>query len=485
MFIVVPYLSSDQTTYGIYSVCISVTIFLAYADLGFLGAAQKYAAESFAQNDTSREVSLIGFAHFILLVVVLLICGVFLYMSFHPENLISGLSDPTQREIAHKLLLILAISAPVMVLQRMLQMIFGIRLEEYNIQKIVIIGNVLKIASIFYFFTGGRYDIVGYYLFMQIVAVMVALTGLWMARRKYNYPFKLLFTKFKFSKTIFAQTKSLAFSSLFVTAAWILYYELDSIAIGKMLGAKMVAIYAIGLTLLGFIRSLLGVFFSPFSSRFNHFIGLGKIEEFKTFYLHVIKMTFPLVVFPLTAAAMMSRGLIVSWVGVEYNASVDVAVWLILCNVLGFISYPAGVMLVAREKIKQMYLVNAAMVVVFWGGILLTIGSWGVESFAVFKFITFTLSAILYVWLSIQFLGISFAKFLRQVVLPHLPALILIIVVLYFVQNICIDGKSKLSLLINASIVVGAICVGFCVSFITSKDLRNYVTKTAKTLFKK
>ncbi|MEG1671650.1 MAG: oligosaccharide flippase family protein, partial [Mucinivorans sp.] len=384
------------------------------------------------------------------------------YMSFHPENLISGLSDPTQREIAHKLLLILAISAPVMVLQRMLQMIFGIRLEEYNIQKIVIIGNVLKIASIFYFFTGGRYDIVGYYLFMQIVAVMVVLTGLWMARRKYNYPFKLLFTKFKFSKTIFAQTKSLAFSSLFVTAAWILYYELDSIAIGKMLGAKMVAIYAIGLTLLGFIRSLLGVFFSPFSSRFNHFIGLGKIEEFKTFYLHVIKMTFPLVVFPLTAAAMMSRGLIVSWVGVEYDASVDVAVWLILCNVLGFISYPAGVMLVAREKIKQMYLVNAAMVVVFWGGILLTIGSWGVESFAVFKFITFTLSAILYVWLSIQFLGISFAKFLRQVVLPHLPALILIIVVLYFVQNICIDGKSKLSLLINASIVVGAICVGFC-----------------------
>lgn len=44
MFIVVPYLSSDQTTYGIYSVCISVTIFLSYAYLYFLGAGQKYAA---------------------------------------------------------------------------------------------------------------------------------------------------------------------------------------------------------------------------------------------------------------------------------------------------------------------------------------------------------------------------------------------------------------------------------------------------------
>ena len=35
MFIVLPYLSAKPDIFGIYSVCISIAIFLAYADLGF------------------------------------------------------------------------------------------------------------------------------------------------------------------------------------------------------------------------------------------------------------------------------------------------------------------------------------------------------------------------------------------------------------------------------------------------------------------
>ena len=124
MFVVVPYLSSDQTTYGIYSVCISITIFLAYADLGFLGAGQKFASECYSRGEREKEIEFVGFSHFILFIIVLLISGIFLYFSFNPDRLISGLSDPEQRNIAKKLLLILAFFSPVVVVQRMLQMIF-------------------------------------------------------------------------------------------------------------------------------------------------------------------------------------------------------------------------------------------------------------------------------------------------------------------------------------------------------------------------
>lgn len=475
MFIVIPYLSSDQTTYGIYAVCISVTIFLAYADLGFLGAAQKYAAESYSRGDREREVSLLGFAHFILLCVTLLVGGVFLYLSFHPGQLINDLPPGSQTQTAHELLLILALSTPIVVAQRLAQMIFGIRLEEYHIQKLVIAGNVLKILSVFYFFTDGRYDIVGYYLFLQIVSALVAVGGVWMARCKYQYPLGQLMRRFRFSKDIFRHTRSLAFSSLFVTLCWVLYYELDSVAIAKLLGADAVAIYAIGLSILSFSRSLLGVLFSPFSSRFNHFVGLGQQAEFRNFYLHVIHLTFPLVVFPFAAVAVMSRGVVISWVGPEYAASVEIVVWLALCNILGFVSYPAGMMLVAREKVRQLYIQNALMVLIFWGGIVLTVGIWGVESFARFKFLTFAFNGMAYIWLSLQFLGISLRSFLRTVVVPYLPALVVMLVMLFLVRDSCITGKDKLNLVLNGALILGGICVGFAVSLCTAPGLRQYV----------
>ncbi|WP_300646448.1 hypothetical protein [uncultured Rikenella sp.] len=475
MFIVVPYLSSDQTTYGIYTVCISITIFLSYADLGFLSAAQKYAAESYSQGDREREVSLIGFAHFIFLCVTLLIGGVFLYFSFHPDQLINNLLPGRQTQTAHELLLILAFSTPIVVIQRLVQMIFGIRLEEYHIQKLVIAGNALKILSVFYFFTNGRYNIVGYYLFIQIIAAFVAVGGIWMARYKYQYPLGQLVRRFRFSNDIFRHTRSLAFSSLFITLCWILYYELDSIAIAKLLGADAVAIYAIGLSILSFSRSLVGVLFSPFSSRFNHFIGLGQWSEFRHFYLHVIFLTFPLVVFPFVAVAMMSRGVVISWVGPEYAASVEIVVWLVLCNILGFVSYPTGIMLMACEKIRQLYLQNALMVLIFWGGIFTTVGIWGIESFARFKFLTFIFNGIAYLWLSLQFLGISLRSFLRTVVVPYLPGLAVMLGVLFLIRDSYITGKDKLNLALNGVLILGSIFVGLMVSLWTVPRLRQYV----------
>lgn len=60
------FLSSNKILYGIYSICISLTIFYNYADVGFLSAGQKYAAESYAKGDRTGEMSIISFTAFIL-----------------------------------------------------------------------------------------------------------------------------------------------------------------------------------------------------------------------------------------------------------------------------------------------------------------------------------------------------------------------------------------------------------------------------------
>ena len=40
--IVIPFISENKEIFGIYSVCVSISIFLSYADLGFVKTAQKY-----------------------------------------------------------------------------------------------------------------------------------------------------------------------------------------------------------------------------------------------------------------------------------------------------------------------------------------------------------------------------------------------------------------------------------------------------------
>ena len=485
LFVVVPYLSTDQTIYGIYSVCISITVFLSYADLGFLGAGMKFAAESYSRGDIVSEIKLVGFSHFILLIFVVLLSGGFIFLSLHPEILIKGIESGKQSHIAHQLLLILALFSPTIILQRALQMIFAIRLHDYILQKINITGNLIKIISVFYFFRNGHYEIVNYFLFMQIVNLACALFGLVTAKRKYNYDFKLLFRSFSFNSEIFNKTKSLAFSSLVATISWVLYYELDSFAIGRILGAKQVAIFAIGFTMLTFCRSLLGIFFSPFSARFNHFIGGGAQEQLKQFYLHVITITLPIVVFPIVAVAIFARPLVIAWVGYEYEKAVDIVRWLVLCNVLGFISYPTGMLLVAREKLKDIYLISILMPIIYWVGIVSTIGALEIKSFAVFKFIAFAISGIIYLQLSLKFLNISFMGFLKKNIAPFLPALILMCIGLLFLNDRYIIGKSKLYLFINASIISVGIFVAIGLTLMSVPALREYFIKTFKIILKR
>ena len=55
MFIVLPYLTSNQELYGIYAICTSLTIYFSYADLGFGSAGQKFAVERYVQKDNDGE----------------------------------------------------------------------------------------------------------------------------------------------------------------------------------------------------------------------------------------------------------------------------------------------------------------------------------------------------------------------------------------------------------------------------------------------
>lgn len=480
LFVVVPSLSSNPTIYGIYSVCTSITVFLSYADLGFLGAGTKYAAEYYAQNKKKEEIEIIGFSHFILLIVVLLIAAIFLFLSFNPQLLIKDIEPGENADVARKLLLILALFSPTVVFQRMVQMIFNIRLQEYKIQRVSIVGNLLKISSVLFFFGNGRYDIVGYYLFFNIINVLVLITNIIQAKVTLNYSVFEILPFMKFSRPVFEKVKNLAFSTLFATICWVVFYELDSIVIGRTLGAEAVAIYAIGLTMIGFVRSIMGVFFTPFAARFNHFVGLKEEDQLKRFYMTVMQIMFFIVVIPLLSVAIMARPITLSWVGMQYEASIPVVIMLVLCNIMAFVSYPAGNLLIAKEEVKTLYVFNGIQPLVYWIGVASLISIWGVYAFPFFKLAAFLIAGVLYVAYSLRFLDMRLGTYLKMIFVPYIPAILSTVLILLPCRDLFATDKSTANLLYNGIIVVVTIAVAFGVSYFTVKPLRNYVLSILK-----
>jgi O-antigen/teichoic acid export membrane protein len=482
MFVVIPYLTSDPIAYGIYSVCISFSIFLAYADLGFLGAGQKYAAEYFAKGDEKSEVEVIGFTNFILGLFLMFFALGFLILSKHPQLLVKGIENVNQEKIASSLLLILAVFTPTTLLQRLLQMIFGIRMEDFIIQRTNIIGSIFKIISVLWFFREGSYDIVGYFLFTQIVNLLSVIITLLIARKRYKYNFTILFQSISFNKVIYDKTKGLAFASLFVTVSWILYYELDSVSIGKLLGARWVGIYAIGLTVLSFFRSILGILFSPFNVRFNHFIGTEDEASLKSFYLQIVTVFAPIVVFPIIAISILAEQIVLTWVGPNYLDSVEIIQFLVCCNVFAFITYPTNFMLIAKERQKALYVINLLLPVVFWGGIAFSIGSWGIKSFAFFKLIAFLLSAIVFFRLMNGYLNLSLMNSINKIFVPMLIPIVFLISISFIARDCLPQDKSKINLLIVAVVMGLGITLSFIIQYFVSENWRIQINKSIKNL---
>jgi len=474
LFVVTPYLSSQPSLFGIYSIVISLYIFLSYADLGFITAGMKYASECYARNDRNLEIRIIGFVGFIFSVFVAIYAIFIAVISFNPNILVKSLENATEVKMASQLLISLAIFSPVFVGQKIVQLIFGVRLEDYRFQRILSVANAVKILSVLYFFSDGKYRIVEYFIFSQFCGLLAVVTGGWVARKRLNYDFILLFKSFTFDRLIYNKTSKLAYASLLLTLFWIFYYEIDLFVIGRFLGPKAVAIFAIGISVLTLFRTLFGVIFTPFTAKFNHFVGLNDKEGMKSFFMKVLVIGLPLTTFPVISATMSMQSFIFSWVGSAYSDSVSLTQVLLLSYVFSFISYPAGTLVMAYEKIRALLITSAILPVIYWLGIILTYSYFGLMSFAYFKLIAFTFSAAVYSMMVIRIFSIKWTDLLSEIILPAIFPCLVLVGFMFLVRDVLPLEKSKLNLFIFAGINGLAVCLAMVVYYFSSSLFRSY-----------
>ncbi len=475
LVIVIPYLSNDSKIYGIYTLCISFNIFLSYSDIGFLNAGYKYASEYYAKNKKNEEIKIIGFLTFILLIFTLLFAVVIIIFSFYPSWLIKDISTAKDISVAKNLLLLLALFSPNMLIQRILQIIYGVRVQDYILQTILVVVNALKIASVYFFIKNGQCNIIGYFLFCQITALIGLLVGVFLAKRKFSVSFKSIIANTRFSRETYRSIKGLALSSLYITIAWILFYEFDPYAIAKLSGAEAVAYYSVGLTCLAFFRSIFGALFNPFNARFNHFVALKNFEGLANFSKTVICILLPAIMFPTLALSLLSKQFVYTWIGDKYQQSVQIVALLSLCNLFAFINYPAGILSIATKKTKFIYIISTVQIIVYWGGIILFFHKYGYIVFAYFELACFSITSIFYTFFLCDFLQKNIFIFLKELIVPAILPVGLLIFSLLFLRNYLPLEKNKLYLLevvITAIVSSGA---SMLLYYFTSPIFKNYI----------
>tara|TARA_B110001469_G_scaffold55445_1_gene53499 strand:- start:237 stop:1778 length:1542 start_codon:yes stop_codon:yes gene_type:complete len=387
LLVVVPKLSNSPELYGIYASCISFALYLTYADIGFLSAGQKYAAEAYAQGDMKKELNILGFTGAILLIMIVPFSLSMIYLSYNPEFIIKNLSLAGQK-IASQLFLILAVLLPIQIFfQRLVQSILIIRIRDYIGLRIDTFFNLLKISSVFYFFSENNYQIVEFYSFSLLLTILSTLIILVIIKRKEKYNFRLLLKSIRLRENEYSLINKLAYSSLALTIGWIIYYELDLIIIGKILGPKEVATYAIAFTFLNFLRTLWNTVFSPFSQRFNHYVGLKSDIDLKKLTDTIIDYTMPLCVIVTLVLILASEKLIFYWVGGLYSESIIILQILVLGTVFGFITKPASYLFTAKTLYKYIYLSAIICPLIFISCAILSISNYGLVGIAMSKFL--------------------------------------------------------------------------------------------------
>jgi O-antigen/teichoic acid export membrane protein len=482
MFIVVPKLSEMPIIYGIYSITISTSIFFNYADFGFISAGFKYSSESFSQGDRKGEIEIIGFSGFILFV-FLGLCAICIFViAQNPQIIIEGIEDRKQLTVASYLFGILSFSFPIVFIQRILRIIFGIRVEEYIFQRLSIAGSIVKILSVFYFFRAGNYNIVGYYLFFQLVNLSVCILAVIIAKKRYQYDFYLLLRSFRFAANNFKKTKDMALVTFCSSIAHVLFYEIDSLVIAKFLGVHFVAIYAIGFMLQSFIRNLAGVIYGPFSARFNHFIGTNNLSGLKSFYQNIVLMGIPIIVFPIISILLLMEPIVLCWVGDAYVSSILLARFLVACFIYSFLANPTAALIIAQERIRMLYYLSFIPLIIYWLGILLTFPSLKVASFAIFKFVGYTAAALLSLIASHQFLkDRTFYIIKSGIIQLIIPCSFMIIILTYLAEYLPVEkGKLNLLFVIGTGAIVSGISL--ILYYLISQTFRTNINRTIKKL---
>lgn len=484
LFIITPFISSDKELFGVYTLCISLTMMFNYIDFGFLRSASKFCSEKYSENNFKEEIKYLGFGSLITILFSLIFAFILVYFSLEPSTIINGVDESDNLSKIKTLFLVVAISSPTYVFHRIVQVIYEIRIKSFLYNRIYIIINSLNIISAFYFFSNGNYDLIGYFITLQLLNFISLLIASIDVISRFKYSINDFISSLKFDIGVYRKTKKIAFSSVLIIISWLIFIEIDSLYISNRFGAEKLAVYSIAFTFFTIIRFILTTIFSPFSVRFNYHIN--DIKYLNNFVKETILVLFPIFVLIVFNFTSISNNFILSWVGGEYLKSSQLSFYLTLPFLLSAISFVTSAYLTTIQDLNKLNLISVCQPILFWCLVLFFSNYFiDLQKFIILKIIIIIISELVLLMVLIRKINLLFKDFiLKNLLIIFLPLTLITLCNLYFIDFLPTE-KSKYNLLFVIFYYGFISLIGFSSLCIISKKHRDLFFKIFNIFFRK
>ena len=292
--------------------------------------------------------------------------------------------------------------------------------------------------------------IVEYYIFYQMINLLIVAIALLYARKHYGYGLRDFVGAFRFDKEVFDKVKGLTGASFIMMISSVIYYEFDQIVISNLIGIEAVAVYAAALSVLQLVRTFCSLVYSPYTSRYNHFAGLNDYEGLTHFVRKMVVLFAPVLIVPLLTLSLTSKPFIISWVGEQYTESAVLVSFLVLSFIFNFIKDPINQYFVATERNHILIRYSVLTPIIFWLGIISLVVFLSTKAFAIMKFAAPLVNVVAY-WViatkdfekkGFKFVGI--VEMLKTI----LPTILIVFVFSWIFSHWMIEEHTKKALLI-------------------------------------
>jgi len=346
-FFFTPYLISmlGKERYGLWSLILSITVYMAMADAGMKQSVVRYVSKYLAKEDwkqlnevISSSARIYFFVSMVILTGTLLVTFVFLqYFKIEPGFF----------HIAQQLMVILGLNEAI----------------RYIYLPFTSVGAYHRFDISSYFQIGIRiFQTLGMIILLELglglvpMALLVLginiITRIWLSSiRAKLYPQ----VRFSMKAITSDKTKELLSYSLFsflIVATWIIIYHTDNIVIGAFLSMEAVAVYSVAAMIVTQLRSAIQTIAVPLVPAISHFEAGQDFARIMSIYRRATKYLYYISVYIAICTLIFGGPFILLWVKKDFSGSIVILKILIVAAAIYFPQTLANSVLLGVSKHK-------------------------------------------------------------------------------------------------------------------------------------
>lgn len=454
-FLYTPFLVKNlgQSEYGLYALVANIIGYLTILDFGFGNALVVYTVRYKTLNNKESEKRLHGMFQivFVIIAIIITILGLILYLNI--DNLFGKVMTNIELQKAKIMMLILTFNLAFSVVFSVYSSIIT-AYEEFVFQKIVVLLSELIKPIIMIPFLIMGYKSITMCIILTIVNISTVLSNYVFCKKKLNITITYSGFDFTIFKTIFSYSIWIFINMVVDKVNW----SVDNFILGAVCGTIAVSVYN--------IASQLNVVFINISSAMSG-LFLPKVsmmvaknstdEELTNEFIKVGRLQYIIIFLMASGLILFGKEFIIYWVGLDYEQSYYIALFLILPVCVPLIQNLGISILQAKNMHKFrsiLYLIIALINIIisiplskhfgglgaaFGTGLSLIVGNGLIMNFYYYKYA-----------------HINVIKFWKEIILMSVPFTIPIIIIL-ILKNIL--GLSSLLSVIVFSLVYSLIYI--------------------------